>query len=163
MSNRIFAAGNQSHKPHRLTRGLGDLPGIPATGQRFSLVCGSIILELESGKIRRESDYWDAATFMKQVGVLPLQMSDVFSTHLYHSHLYYMYTQAVRLGPWVNREVGHFKTDRCQKGIKRRSLTAQNRRNRELLARINTNADASSMVWPRALTRAIQSSKAWSV
>ena len=106
MSNRKFAAGNQSHKPHRLTRGLGDLPEIPATGQRFSLVCGSIILELESGKIRRESDYWDAATFMKQVGVLPLQMSDVFPTHLYHSHLYYMYTQAVRLGPWVNREVG---------------------------------------------------------
>jgi hypothetical protein len=24
-------------------------------------------------KIRRESDYWDAATFMKQVGVLPSQ------------------------------------------------------------------------------------------
>ena len=59
MSNRIFAAGNQSHKPHRLTRGLGDWPGIPATGQRFSLVCGSTILELESGKIRRESDYWN--------------------------------------------------------------------------------------------------------
>ena len=26
--------------------------------------------KLETGKIRRESDYWDAATFMKQVGVL---------------------------------------------------------------------------------------------
>ena len=48
----------------------GDLPGIPATGKRFSSVRGSIILELEAGKIRRESDYWDAATFMKQVGVL---------------------------------------------------------------------------------------------
>ena len=48
----------------------GDLPGIPATGKRFSLVRGSTILELEAGKIRRESDYWDAATFMKQVGVL---------------------------------------------------------------------------------------------
>jgi hypothetical protein len=27
----------------------------------------STILELEAGKIRRESDYWDEATFMKQV------------------------------------------------------------------------------------------------
>jgi steroid delta-isomerase-like uncharacterized protein len=51
----------------------GDLPGIPATGKRFSSVRGSTILQLEAGKIRRESDYWDAATFMKQVGVLPSQ------------------------------------------------------------------------------------------
>ena len=48
----------------------GDLPGIPATGKPFSLVRGSTILELEAGKIRRESDYWDAATLMKQVGAL---------------------------------------------------------------------------------------------
>jgi len=51
----------------------GDLPGMPATGKRFSSVRGSTILELEGGKIRRESDYWDAATFMKQVGMLPSQ------------------------------------------------------------------------------------------
>ena len=50
----------------------GDFPGMPATGKRFS-VRGSTILELESGKIRRESDYWDAAGFMKQVGLLPSQ------------------------------------------------------------------------------------------
>ena len=48
----------------------GDLPGIPATGKRFSSVRGSTILELEAGKIRRKSDYWDAATFMKQAGLL---------------------------------------------------------------------------------------------
>jgi hypothetical protein len=34
-------------------------------------VRGSTIIELELGKIRRESDYWDAATFMKQVGLVP--------------------------------------------------------------------------------------------
>jgi steroid delta-isomerase-like uncharacterized protein len=51
----------------------GDFPGIPATGKRFSSVRGSSILELEAGKIRRESDYWDAATFMRQVGLLPSQ------------------------------------------------------------------------------------------
>ena len=49
----------------------GDLPGIPGTGKRFSSVRGSTILELEAGKIRRESDYWDAATFMRQVGLSP--------------------------------------------------------------------------------------------
>jgi steroid delta-isomerase-like uncharacterized protein len=51
----------------------GDLPGIPATGKRFSSVRGSTILELDGGKIRREADYWDAATFMKQIGLLPSQ------------------------------------------------------------------------------------------
>ena len=44
----------------------GDLPGIQTTGKRFSSVRGSTVLELEPGKIHRESDYWDAATFMKQ-------------------------------------------------------------------------------------------------
>jgi steroid delta-isomerase-like uncharacterized protein len=48
----------------------GDFPGMPATGKPIS-VRGSSIFELEAGKIRRESDYWDAATFMKQVGLLP--------------------------------------------------------------------------------------------
>jgi steroid delta-isomerase-like uncharacterized protein len=51
----------------------GDFPGIPATGRSFSGVRGSTILELASGKIRRESDYWDSATFMKQVCLLPSQ------------------------------------------------------------------------------------------
>jgi steroid delta-isomerase-like uncharacterized protein len=49
----------------------GDLPGMPPTGKRFSSVRGLTILELVAGKIRRESDYWDAATLMKQVGLLP--------------------------------------------------------------------------------------------
>ncbi|HXG63650.1 MAG TPA: ester cyclase [Blastocatellia bacterium] len=48
----------------------GDLPGMPATHQRFSLR-GATILELESGKIKRCSDYWDLATFLKQVGLMP--------------------------------------------------------------------------------------------
>lgn len=49
----------------------GDFPGMPATGKRFSSVRGSSILEFDAGTIRRQSDYWDAATFMKQVGLLP--------------------------------------------------------------------------------------------
>jgi steroid delta-isomerase-like uncharacterized protein len=51
----------------------GDFPGMPATGKRFSSVRGSTIFALKAGKIRRESDYWDAATFMRQVGLLPWQ------------------------------------------------------------------------------------------
>ena len=48
----------------------GDFPGLPATGKRFS-VRGASIVELQAGKIRRVSDYWDAVGFMRQVGLLP--------------------------------------------------------------------------------------------
>ena len=47
---------------------VGDLPGIPATQKRFS-IRGATILELDGPKIRRNSDYWDLATFLKQVGL----------------------------------------------------------------------------------------------
>ena len=58
----------------------GDFPEMPATGKRFSSVRGATILELEDGKIRRESDYWDAATLMKQIGLpLPRPASPVES------------------------------------------------------------------------------------
>jgi steroid delta-isomerase-like uncharacterized protein len=49
----------------------GDFPGMPATGKRFSSVRGATVVELQGAKIRRCSDYWDAATFMRQVGLLP--------------------------------------------------------------------------------------------
>jgi steroid delta-isomerase-like uncharacterized protein len=45
----------------------GDLPGIPATGKQVSLR-GCTICELRGGKIQRNSDYWDMATFLKQIG-----------------------------------------------------------------------------------------------
>jgi steroid delta-isomerase-like uncharacterized protein len=48
----------------------GDFPGMPATGRPFSLVRGTTVLELEAGRIRRESDLWNAAAFMQQVGLL---------------------------------------------------------------------------------------------
>ena len=48
----------------------GDLPGIPATGKHVELR-GATIVEFADGKIRRCSDYWDAATFLKQIGVMP--------------------------------------------------------------------------------------------
>lgn len=50
----------------------GDFPGMPTTGKRFS-VRGVAILELQAGYIGRESIYWDAASVMRQVGLLPSQ------------------------------------------------------------------------------------------
>jgi steroid delta-isomerase-like uncharacterized protein len=48
----------------------GDFPGLPATGKRFS-VRGASIVEVQGAKIRRVSDYWDAVTLMRQIGLLP--------------------------------------------------------------------------------------------
>ena len=48
----------------------GDFPALPGTGKRFSSVRGVTVVELQGGKIRRCSDYWDAATMMRQVGLL---------------------------------------------------------------------------------------------
>jgi steroid delta-isomerase-like uncharacterized protein len=45
----------------------GDMPNLPATGKPFS-IRGATILELADGKIRRCTDYWDMATFLKQLG-----------------------------------------------------------------------------------------------
>jgi steroid delta-isomerase-like uncharacterized protein len=47
----------------------GDLPGMPATGKGFSLR-GASICELQEGKIKRNSDYWDMVTFLKQIGLM---------------------------------------------------------------------------------------------
>jgi hypothetical protein len=43
------------------------IPGLPATGRRFSLG-GATILDLQDGKIKRCSDYGETATFLKQIG-----------------------------------------------------------------------------------------------
>ena len=48
----------------------GDLPGISATGKSFS-IRGAGIIELRGGKIRRNSDYWNMASFLQQVGLMP--------------------------------------------------------------------------------------------
>jgi steroid delta-isomerase-like uncharacterized protein len=47
----------------------GDAPGMPATGKAFS-VPGAWITEMHDGKIKRNSDYWNLAAFMQQVGML---------------------------------------------------------------------------------------------
>lgn len=45
-----------------------DFPGLPATNKRFQ-VRGASIVEFRDGKISRDSDYWDLATYMRQVGL----------------------------------------------------------------------------------------------
>jgi steroid delta-isomerase-like uncharacterized protein len=47
----------------------GDLPGMPATNKTFSLR-GASICELHDGKVKRNSDYWDMVTFLKQIGLM---------------------------------------------------------------------------------------------
>jgi steroid delta-isomerase-like uncharacterized protein len=48
----------------------GDLPGMPATGKRVE-VRGASVFEFAGDKIRRCSDYWDMATLLKQLGLMP--------------------------------------------------------------------------------------------
>jgi len=48
----------------------GDLPGMPATGKHVE-VRGASIVEFAGDRIRRCSDYWDMATFLKQLGLMP--------------------------------------------------------------------------------------------
>ena len=48
--------------------------GLYKTGKRFS-VRGVSVIDLHGGKISRELDYWNAASVMSQVGLLPSQNS----------------------------------------------------------------------------------------
>lgn len=44
-------------------------PDAPATGKSFS-VRGTTIAQMKDGKIQREADYWDLATFLRQLGLM---------------------------------------------------------------------------------------------
>lgn len=65
-----FATGSQG-AAEWVMRGThaGDLPGMPATGKQIE-VRGASIFEFDGAKIRRCSDYWDMATFLKQLGLM---------------------------------------------------------------------------------------------
>jgi steroid delta-isomerase-like uncharacterized protein len=51
-----------------IMRGTRDLPGMPGTGKRVE-VRGASIFEFVGDRIRRCSDYWDMATYLKQLGL----------------------------------------------------------------------------------------------
>jgi steroid delta-isomerase-like uncharacterized protein len=48
----------------------GDIPGLPATGKRVE-VRGASVFAFAGDKMQRCSDYWDMATFLRQLGVMP--------------------------------------------------------------------------------------------
>jgi len=66
-----FATGSQGGAEW-VMRGThrGDLPGMPATNKSVD-VRGASIFEFAGEKIRRCSDYWDMATLLKQLGLMP--------------------------------------------------------------------------------------------
>lgn len=48
----------------------GDMPGMPASNKAMDLV-GVSMMQCADGKITRNTDYWDVATMMRQLGFLP--------------------------------------------------------------------------------------------
>jgi len=67
----FFSAGGRTATEWVMTgTHAGELPGIPATGKSFS-VRGVSIAELREGKVSRNTDYYNLASFLQQVGLLP--------------------------------------------------------------------------------------------
>lgn len=66
----LFASGDLVACEWVMTGTLtGNSPELPATGKSFS-VRGSTIAQLKDGKIQRNADYWDLATFLRQGGLM---------------------------------------------------------------------------------------------
>jgi steroid delta-isomerase-like uncharacterized protein len=67
-----FVAGDRAAVEWTVTATYtGQMAGLPAgTGQTIT-VRGTSILELEGDKIRADREYWDALSFLQQVGALP--------------------------------------------------------------------------------------------
>ena len=70
LKSRVVASDGKSGAMEWTWRGrqTKDLPGLPATNKPFE-VRGATVVEFAAGKISRDSDYWDLATYMKQVGL----------------------------------------------------------------------------------------------
>lgn len=48
----------------------GSMPQMPASGKPFTIY-GISIGELEGGKIKRNTDYWNMVEFLTQIGMMP--------------------------------------------------------------------------------------------
>jgi steroid delta-isomerase-like uncharacterized protein len=70
LKSRLVAADGKWGAMEWVMRGrqTKDFPGLPATNKPFE-VRGATVVEFSNGKISRNSDYWDLATYMKQVGL----------------------------------------------------------------------------------------------
>lgn len=56
---------------HAIGTHRGELMGIPATNRRGEGIHGCTVIEVKNGKIARTWLYWDSATLLRQLGVLP--------------------------------------------------------------------------------------------
>ena len=70
LKSRFVAADGKSGAMEWIWRGrqTKDFPGLPATNKPFA-VRGATVVEFIDGKIGRNSDYFDLATYMQQVGL----------------------------------------------------------------------------------------------
>ena len=70
LKSRFVAADGKSGAMEWIWRGrqTKDFPGLPATNKPFA-VRGATVVEFIDGKISRNSDYFDLATYMQQVGL----------------------------------------------------------------------------------------------
>jgi steroid delta-isomerase-like uncharacterized protein len=63
-----FATGDMAATEWKMSgTHTGNLPGMPATGKTFSLR-GASVFQIRGDRLVRCSDYWDLATFQKQLG-----------------------------------------------------------------------------------------------
>ena len=65
-----FASGDHVCIEWVMSGTRGNLPGMPVTNQSYS-VPGVAVIELKKGKAKRETDYYDGATLMRQLGLPP--------------------------------------------------------------------------------------------
>jgi steroid delta-isomerase-like uncharacterized protein len=70
LKSRFVAADGKSGAMEWIWRGrqTKDFPNLPATNKPFE-IRGATVVEFADGKISRDADYWDLATYMKQVGL----------------------------------------------------------------------------------------------
>jgi steroid delta-isomerase-like uncharacterized protein len=70
LKSHFVAADGKSGAMEWIWRGrqTKDFPNLPATNKPFE-VRGATVVEFTDGRISRNSDYWDLATYMKQVGL----------------------------------------------------------------------------------------------
>jgi predicted ester cyclase len=67
----VFSSGQWAGSEWSMTGTFkGELMGIKPTGKSFSIKGGSIT-EFQGNKVKRNTDYYDGVTFLRQIGVMP--------------------------------------------------------------------------------------------
>jgi steroid delta-isomerase-like uncharacterized protein len=49
----------------------GDLPDLPASGRSFKVRGATLVALAASGQVERMTEFWDTATWLRQLGLLP--------------------------------------------------------------------------------------------